>query len=194
LQHDFSSGWKWLIFEPKTKAYYRNGWRLFSQTRLAGIRISDIGEEQIAALRFSGSAASVNNVRRTLRRMLGKAHAWGLSGIAPKIRLQKEKRRTLLINSEREPQLLSFARQPLRDVLVIMQDTGLRPDEVLKLRWEHLDWLQETASNPSGKTERARRVVPISERVLTILNQRRTGPNQGLGFRRRNTHVPDTSA
>ncbi len=64
--------------------------------------------------------------------MLGKAHTWGLSGIAPKIRLQKEKRRTLLIGSEREQQLLSFARQPLRDVLVIMQDTGLRPDEVLK--------------------------------------------------------------
>ena len=114
--------------------------------------------------------------------MLGKAHTWGLSGIAPKIRLQKEKRRTLLIGSEREQQLLSFARQPLRDVLVIMQDTGLRPDEVLKMRWEHIDWLQKTASNPSGKTERARRVVPISERVLSILGQRRTDANQGWVF------------
>jgi len=28
-----------------------------------------------------------------------------------------------------------------------MQDTGLRPDEVLKMRWEHIDWLQKTASN-----------------------------------------------
>jgi hypothetical protein len=93
-----------------------------------------IGEEQIGVLHFSGSAASVNNARRTLRRMLGKAHVWGLSGIAPKIRLQKEKRRALLIDRDREPQLLSFAHQPLRDVLVIMRDTGLRPDEVLKLR------------------------------------------------------------
>jgi hypothetical protein len=101
--------------EPKTKAYYRNGWRLLSQTRVANIRLSDIGDEQMAALRLSGSPASINNARRTLRRMLGKAHAWRLSGIAPKIRLQKEKRRTLLIDSERERQLLSFARQPLRD-------------------------------------------------------------------------------
>src|SRR5947208_1731999 len=168
--------------EPKTKAYYRNGWRLLSQTRLASIRISDIGEEQIAALQLSGSTASVNNARRTLRRMLGKAHAWGLSGIAPKIPLQKEKRRTLLIDSEREPQLLSFARQPLQDVLIIMQDTGLRPDEVLNMRWEHIDWLQKTASNPSGKTERARRLVPISERMLTILRQRRAGQNLGWVF------------
>jgi integrase len=167
---------------PKTKTYYRNGWRLLSQTRLASFRLSDISEEQIAALRFSGSVANVNNARRTLRRMLGRAHAWGLSGIAPKIRLQKEKRRTLLIDSERERQLLSFARQPLRDVLVIMQDTGLRPDEVLKMRWEHIDWLQKTASNPSGKTERGRRVVPLSERVLSVLGQRRTGQNQGWVF------------
>jgi len=155
--------------EPKTKAYYRNGWRLLSQTRIATVRLSDIGEEQITALHFSGSVANVNNARRTLRRMLGKAHAWGLSGIAPKIRLHKENRRTLLIDSERERQLLSFARQPLRDVLVIMQDTGLRPDEVLKMRWEHLDWLQETASNSSGKTKRARRVVPISERKKSLV-------------------------
>ena len=104
--------------EPKTKAYYRNGWRLLSQTRIATFRLSDIGEEQITALHFSGSIANVNNARRTLRRMLGKAHTWGLSGIAPKIRLHKENRRTLLIDSERERQLLSFAHQPLRDVLV----------------------------------------------------------------------------
>src|SRR5438270_12821509 len=38
--------------EPKTKAYYRNGWRLLSQTRLASLRISDIGEEEIAAIPF----------------------------------------------------------------------------------------------------------------------------------------------
>jgi integrase len=168
--------------EPKTKTYYRNGWRLLSQTRLATVRLSDIGEEQITALRFSGSVANINNARRTLRRMLGKAHAWGLSGIAPKIRLQKENRRTLLIDSERERQLLSFAPQPLRDVLVIMQDTGLRPDEVLNMRWEHIDWCQKTVSNPSGKTERARRVVPISERVLSVFGERRTGQNQGWVF------------
>src|SRR6266704_1397294 len=82
-----------------------------------------------------------------------------------------------------QPNVRLTGRTPLlRDVLVIMQDTGLRPDEVLKMRWEHIDWLQKTASNPSGKTERARRVVPISERVLSILGQRRTDANQGWVF------------
>jgi hypothetical protein len=54
--------------EPKTRAYYRNGWRLLSENSLADIRISemDMDEEQIAALRLSGSAATINNARRTL--------------------------------------------------------------------------------------------------------------------------------
>jgi len=94
----------------------------------------------------------------------------------------REKRRTLLIDSEREHLLLSFAPQPLRDVLVTMQDTGLRPDEVLRMRWEHIDSLQKTVSNPTGKTERARRLLPISERVQTILGRRRASQNQGWVF------------
>jgi len=87
-----------------------------------------------------------------------------------------------MIDSGREHQLLTFARQPLRDVLVTMQDTGVRPDEVLKMRWEHIDWLQKTVSNPTGKTERARRVVPVSERVLIILGRRRASQDQGWVF------------
>ena len=108
--------------------------------------------------------------------------AWGLAGPAPKIPLLKESRRTLLIDSERERLLLKFARQLLRDVLVIMQDTGLRPEEVLKMRWEHLNWLQRTVLNPSGKTERARRTVPMSERTFQVLSGRKTGQSEGWVF------------
>jgi len=32
--------------EPKTKAYYRNGWRVLSKTRLAGLRLADIGGDR----------------------------------------------------------------------------------------------------------------------------------------------------
>lgn len=96
---------------PKTKAYYHNGWRLLSATPVAKTRLGDIGDEQISVVRANGSAASGNNARRTLRRMLGKAQAWGLLGAVPRIKLLKEARRTLLINGEREAQLLKFACQ-----------------------------------------------------------------------------------
>src|SRR6266478_386605 len=168
--------------EPKTKTYYHNGWRLLSQTSLPGLRLSAIGDEQLSVIRLPGSAATTNNARRTLRRILGKAHTWGFAGTAPKIRLLKEKRRTLLIDSEREVQLLKFADQPLHDVLLVMQDTGLRPDEVLRMRWENIDLLQRTILNPYGKTEKARRVVPMVERVLSVLELRRAGRSEGWVF------------
>ena len=34
-----------------------------------------------------------------------------------------------------EAKLLAVARQPLRDVLVIMRDMGLRRSEVFRMRW-----------------------------------------------------------
>ena len=167
---------------PKTKAYYHNGWRLLATTPVVKMRLGDIGDEQISVVRANGSPANCNNARRTLRRMLGKAQAWGLLGAAPRIKLLKETRRTLLIDGEREGQLLKLARQPLRDVLVVMQDTGLRPDEVLKMRWEHIDWLRRTIFNPGGKTPRSRRMVAISKRVLRVLTQRRDGKAAGWVF------------
>lgn len=63
-----------------------------------------------------------------------------------------------------------------------MQDTGLRPEEVLKMRWEHIDWLRLTIFNPGGKTPRSRRMVAISRRVLRVLKQRRDGKSEGWVF------------
>ena len=88
----------------------------------------------------------------------------------------------LLINRERERELLALAPQPLRDVLIITQDTGLRPDEVLRMRWEYVDWLQKTFLNRCGKTAKARRVVPLSDRALAVLRNRKDIQVQGWVF------------
>jgi integrase len=167
---------------PKTRAYYHNGWRLLSTTPIACMRLSDIGDEQVSRLPAHGSPGNGNNARRTLRRMLSKAQAWGLLGAVPKIRLLKEKRRGLLIDGDREAQLLKFSRQPLRDVLMVMQDTGMRPDEVLRLRWEYIDTARRTMFNPIGKTDRSRRMVPMSDRVVRVLKERRNGETEGWVF------------
>ena len=136
------------------------------------MRLADIRDEHVTVLRVKGTATG-NNCRRTLRRMLSQAQRWGLMGAAPKIKLLKQVRRSLLIDGGREAQLLTIAAQPLRDVLVIMQDSGLRPDEVLRMRWEHIDWVLRTIFNPYGKTERSRRRLPMSDRVFQTLEQRR---------------------
>src|SRR5215472_17213129 len=63
----------------KTTKYYRNGWRLLSDTNLVSMRLDRVTKDDVDVLTFRGSAApSVNCALRTLRRMLHKAEEWNL--------------------------------------------------------------------------------------------------------------------
>ena len=59
----------------------------------------------------------------------------------------------------------------LRDVTTLLVDCGLRPEECFRLRWEHV---RDGALNiPFGKTENARRAIPLSERAASLLEVRK---------------------
>ena len=59
----------------------------------------------------------------------------------------------------------------LRDVTTILIDCGLRPEECFRLRWEHVR--DGAAHIPFGKTENARRTIPLTQRTADILETRR---------------------
>src|SRR5271157_4185248 len=94
----------------------------------------------VSTIPFSGSTSWANQARRTLRVMLGKAVRDNLIRQAPLIHLAEEIGRDAILDDATEQKLLAVARQPLRDVLVIMRDMGLRPAEVFRMRWEHVHW------------------------------------------------------
>jgi integrase len=53
----------------------------------------------------------------------------------------QEHARERTIDVHIEAKLLPFCKQPLRDVLMIMRDSGMRNQkEVFTMRWEHVDW------------------------------------------------------
>jgi integrase len=59
----------------------------------------------------------------------------------------------------------------LRDATTILIDCGLQPEECFRLRWEHV---QDGAAHiPFGKTENARRTIPLTQRTAAILEARR---------------------
>ncbi len=59
----------------------------------------------------------------------------------------------------------------LRDVATILIDCGLRPEESFRLRWGHV---REDALNvPFGKTDNARRQIPLTQRASALLEMRR---------------------
>jgi hypothetical protein len=123
---------------PGTRRYYRVGWGMIRCTRLIHMKLNCITSDEAWAANFPGSPSAVNNALRTLHRMLSKAVDWRVIARAPKIRLAKEVGRSQLMSPETEAKLLSVADQPLRDVIMIMQDGGMRPAEVFRMSVEHI--------------------------------------------------------
>jgi integrase len=178
--------------EPDTRRYYQNGWRLLKQTCIAGVRMDRATADAIEALRFPGSAANGNNALRTLRRMLNKAREWRLIREVPRFKLFKESGRARRLDDEAERKLLPVAEQPLRDIIVLMRDTGMRnARELYRLRIENIDWHNCLIFNPDSKTRQGRRWIPMSERVCDILRARCADREEGWVFPscRRGKHI-----
>ena len=178
--------------DSDTKRYYKTGWRLLSETSIAGCRMDRITTADAEMLQFSGTGSNANCALRTLRRMLSLAREGNLIQNAPKIKLRKEKERSATFTPEREQAFLAVAPQPLRDVFLISQDSGLRPDEVIRLKWDSILWDKNLIFNPDGKTERARRHVPLSERIRSLLRVRAQGATSEWVFpssRKKGSHI-----
>lgn len=158
--------------DPDSKRYYENGWRMLKATNIADRFINGIKSADAAVLEFPGSGSNANCALRTLRRILSFARDSERIEVVPKIALRKENERSATFSAEQEQALLKTAPQPLRDVFLISQDTGLRPDEVIRMRWENVLWEKNLIFNPNGKTPKARRHVPLSERVRAVLQDR----------------------
>jgi len=125
----------------------------------------------------------VNQALRTLKRMQGKAVEWKILGDRPKITIADAPGRDRLIDEQTEDDLELAYGTPIKHrrtkrmreqawlFIVLLQDCGMRPDEVFPMRIENLHWNANRIWIPEGKTEKARRFVAMSERVKTMLRQ-----------------------
>lgn len=155
--------------KPKTHRYYENGCEILKGTALAGMKLDAITDDDVQATPLPGSAPYKNQAIRTLRRLLGYALTRKLVKIAPRLSLYDEEGREAVLNAEQEKAILANGSQMLRDVLVFIQDAGLRPDEIARARVENIDWTSQTYFNASGKTKKARRRIPLSQRLFDAL-------------------------
>lgn len=167
----------------KTRTDYRSGWRLLQATNLPKMRVRSIRADDIAVATCSiGSPYMANSALRTLRRMLNKAREWEHISTVPRIKLRKAPGRKAVYDADSETRLLAAAGQPLRDVLLILLDTGARPFEVMAMRWEDVGWSGRYIHIPKSKTESGIRNVPMSERVIDALLVRCAGQKDGWVF------------
>ena len=166
--------------ESDSRRYYRNGWRLLAQTKITVMRMDQISKDEVEKLQFPGSASNGNNALRTLRRMFTKAKENRLILELPDFALFKEHGRSLRLNDDAERRLSAVAEQPLKDIIVVMRDTGMRnARELYCMRVENVDFDAGTIFTPDSKTESGRRFIPMSSRVKQILEVRCKGRSEG---------------
>jgi integrase len=95
---------------------------------------------------------------------------------------QRKHGRAATFTPEQQEAFLKIAPQPLRDVAMLILDTGMRPDEGYRMRFENIQWANGTIFVPSGKTPNARRFIPLSEHCETALLVRGAGKREGWVF------------
>jgi len=85
--------------------------------------------------------SSVNSSLQVLRRIMRLAAQWGAIEVAPLIKmLPGERHREHVVKPDEEARYLAAAPEPLGSVAVVLTDTGMRPDECYRLRWESVTW------------------------------------------------------
>jgi integrase len=164
--------------KQKSRRYYLRGWELLKGTPLMNMKLDRITSETIDRLPLKGkkrenlSPSFRNQALRTLSRLLHLAEEWKVINRAPRVHLEPENEREELIAPDREQLLLKHAGPKLRDVVVLCQDTGGRPEEIFSLRIENINWGSCTIFNPNGKSKNAKRYFPITVRVAEVLKRR----------------------
>jgi integrase len=187
--------------KPATVTFYAEKLRrLLEDSQLAGTRLDAIDEAVIdgykqrrtrQASRYGRplSPASVNRELATLRRLLRMAQEWKVLDRVPRIRLLRgERNREFVLSHRLEPAYLAAAPQPLRDVAVLILETGVRPGEAVGLRWEDVRLQAGVHARHGyivirgGKSRNAKRNLRLTERAAEMLKARKAGPKSAWVF------------
>lgn len=169
--------------KAKTLEYYRIGLKNLREFEpLANSLLDAITGDKIASFiskrRQTGLAiASINRQLEVLRRMLKLAVEWGkVEKLLPKVEmLSGENHRERVLSPDEENRYLAAASAQsylLRDVTTVLLDCALRPEECFRMRWE--DVRDGALHILFGKTENARRTIPMTQREVAQLDMRQT--------------------
>lgn len=154
--------------------------RGFREMRIKTPTRHKVDEEDNAA--GQRAVASVNRELALLKRMLNVACSelrWiqrnPFGDGKPLISNAAERKRERILSREEEQKLLAQCtgrRKHLRAFIICAIDTGCRKGELLKMRWQDIDWDARALSIPMMNTKTARaRAVPISNRMVVELEK-----------------------
>lgn len=174
--------------KPNTKEYYEYGVKcLVGFEKLANLRLDAITSDVIGAYVATRQAvgneiSTINRQLQVLRRMFNRAMKWKKVDIRLETveMLPGEHRRDRVLSPAEEQLYFTAARSPkmqkhvdpalLADVDTILIDCALRPEECFRLRPAQL--ADDAIDIRYGKTDNARRRIPMTPRVKAIIDMR----------------------
>ena len=119
--------------------------------------------------------ATVNRELAALRSILNLAIKQGLIRSNP-VRgvrfLREENEQTRVLSFEEEKRYLAAAVLRLREVAVLILNTGMRPEEVYRAKREDVHLMEGYLRVPFGKTRAARRPIPLNRDARALLAAR----------------------
>jgi integrase len=170
--------------KPRTIAFSEQKLtRLLEFTPLANSALDKINKALIASYIQSRhgkvAVATINRELATLRRILYLAHDWNEIAAVPRIKMLKgERSREFVLSHQQEKIYLEAAPQPLKDVAIVLLETGLRLGEALALKWTDIELDAANGKKlgylfvREGKSKNARRHVSLTPRAQEMLVNR----------------------
>jgi integrase len=171
--------------KPKTVEFYAQQLkRLLDYEPLANTALDKISEELIESfvqyrIQQKVSPATVNRALATLRRLLRLSYDWKIIDRIPKISLLTgETAREFVLSYRDEETYLKIAPISLRDIAMLILDTGLRAGEALNLERKNVVFQPLKGAKfgfihvDEGKSKNAKRNLSLTERVRAMLEDR----------------------
>jgi integrase len=176
---------------PRTHLRYKTSssalLRHFKNQRLDAVTVEDVekfkterGSEQRASdarkkNRRTLRPATVNRELACGKAMYNFAIKSGLSLQNPFSRvrfLAEDNEQTRVLSYHEQRQYLITASQPLRDIAVLLLETGMRPEEVYRIERENVHLSEGYIFNPVGKTKAAKRRITLTAAGTEIIRTR----------------------
>ena len=165
--------------KPLTLRYYQQGCDMLTDSTLGGLRLDELTtqhSQEFARKHATLSPSGINRGLRTLRRALNLAFQWGKLEKPVKVSLVAgEHQRDRVLTDTEIQNYLAACPQPWKDCATIILDEGFRPGEVFSLQWPHLFFNDDGGGLiqiMEGKSKAARRMLPMTARVRSILFDR----------------------
>jgi integrase len=95
--------------------------------------------------------------------------------------LQEDNEQTRVVTYDEQVKYLAHATTTLSDVATLMLGTGMRPEEVYRIRPENVHLDENYLFNPYGKTKAAKRRIKLTTAGKAVLSRRMIACNEAKG-------------